>query len=227
MKRAVEGLRLKPNKVLVDGNRCPRWTSCRKPSSAATPRSSRSRRPPSWPRCTATAAAPSCTWNIPQYGFAATRATARPSTWRRCACTAPASTTAGPSRRWRRGDAVRAAACRACRRSRRHPRATTRCSRSCAGWRRTAPPTASRAASGWKATTCAARRCSAGCKPALAVFRSPYWPGPGALTLPAAKGIVIADALFARAQQPGIARAHGLRAAAAGRLRPLQPARPR
>jgi ribonuclease HII len=40
-------------------------------------------------------------------------------------------------------------------------RATTPCSRSCAGWRRTARPTASRAASGWRATTCAAPRWSA------------------------------------------------------------------
>jgi ribonuclease HII len=51
-------------------------------------------------------------------------------------------------------------------------RATTLLSKTCVGWRRTARPTASRAGSGWRATTCAAPRCSAACSPAIGgVFR--------------------------------------------------------
>jgi ribonuclease HII len=71
MRRAVAGLRLKPTKVLVDGNRLPRWTCWPRPSSRAMPRCRRSRRRPSWPRCTATAGAPRYDEQYPQYGFAA------------------------------------------------------------------------------------------------------------------------------------------------------------
>ena len=91
MKRAVEGLRLKPAKVLVDGNRLPTLDVLAeaivggdakiKSISAASilAKVHRDR------LCETLHAGVSRSTASPR-----TRATARPSTWRRCACTAPA-----------------------------------------------------------------------------------------------------------------------------------------
>jgi ribonuclease HII len=97
MKRAVEGLRLKPAKVLVDGNALPASKCWPRPSSAATPRSSRSRRRPSWPRCTRDRLLQQLHEEFPQYGFAAHKGYGTPEHLEALRCTAPAATTAGSS----------------------------------------------------------------------------------------------------------------------------------
>ena len=208
MKRAVEGLRLKPAKVLVDGNRLP--TDRR----AGRSRDRRRRQDQvDFRRVDPGQGAPRPAVRDAARGISRstalprTRATARPSTWRRCACTAPAATTASSSARSRprSRSTTRAASrspsrCRDLHRSRSSSaRATTRCSRTCAGSRRTAPPIASRAASGWRATTCAARRWQRG----VQARRSRCLPSPsGRVAATEWSGrrledVVIADALFA------------------------------
>ncbi len=71
MKRAVEGLRLKPAKVLVDGNRLPHIDVLAE---------ARSPRRPSWPRSTAIVSAANCMTSSRSTGLPAIRATARPNT---------------------------------------------------------------------------------------------------------------------------------------------------
>jgi hypothetical protein len=82
MQRAVEGLRLKPVKVLVDGNRLPTLDILAE--------------------CTAIDCARSCTRNFRSTDLSATRAMAHPSTCRPCAITAPARSTGAVSRLWPR-----------------------------------------------------------------------------------------------------------------------------
>ena len=69
MRRAVEGLRLKPHRCWSTATGCRCWRCRPRPSSRATPRCRRSRPRRSWPRCTATGCAWSCTSSYPQYGF--------------------------------------------------------------------------------------------------------------------------------------------------------------
>ena len=116
MRRAVEGLRLKPKLVLVDGNRIPVLEMLAEaivkgdalvPSISAASilaKVHRDRwcaelhlqypRRRSWPRCTVTAGAPSCTCDTPSTALRVTRATARWRTWRRCVSMVPARSTA-------------------------------------------------------------------------------------------------------------------------------------
>ena len=101
MKRAVEGLRLKPAKVLVDGNRLPTARRAGRGSDRRRcARSSRSRPLRFWPRCIATGFARPCTRNFRNTASPRTRVTARRNTWRPCVCMAPAATTASSSVRW-------------------------------------------------------------------------------------------------------------------------------
>jgi lipid-A-disaccharide synthase len=65
MQRAVEGLRLKPAKVLVDGNRLPVLDVLAEAIVKGDARCRRSRRHRSWPRCTATAGARATTSSTP------------------------------------------------------------------------------------------------------------------------------------------------------------------
>lgn len=105
MRRAVEGLRLKPAKVLVDGNRLPtldvlaeavvKGDSLVQAISAASIIAKVYRDK----LCEGLDA------EFPQYGLRATRATARARIWKRCSRTAPACTIGVPSvpspKRWR------------------------------------------------------------------------------------------------------------------------------
>jgi hypothetical protein len=102
MRRAVEGLRLKPVKVLVDGNRLPRLDVLAEAIVKGDAKVRPFQLPPFWPRCTATAGALNSTSSTRSTGLTATRATEPQSTWRRCARMAPARSTANRSRLSRR-----------------------------------------------------------------------------------------------------------------------------
>jgi ribonuclease HII len=103
MRRAVDGLRLKPVKVLVDGNRLPRLDVLAEAivkgdakvqaisAASILAKVHRDR----W-------CMPNSTSSTRSTGLTATRATAPQSTWRRCARMAPARSTANRSRRSRR-----------------------------------------------------------------------------------------------------------------------------
>jgi hypothetical protein len=180
MRRAVEGLRLRPVMVLVDGNRLPGSTCRPRPSSKAM----------RW--CSAISAASILAkvhrdrWcrqvheQYPQYGFAGTRATAPPPTWRRCRPMGASHhcITVAPLPRWPRcwlraapestGMTSSAAGTLILAQ-------TTRWSKTCAGWRRTPRPTASWAGSGWRVTTSAAPR-QRRAPGHAAVFSESYWP---------------------------------------------------
>ena len=65
MARAVEALGVDPAMVLVDGNRCPKWTGPRSPSSPATPNAGRSLPLRSSPRSRATASCSNIRASIP------------------------------------------------------------------------------------------------------------------------------------------------------------------
>ena len=94
MRRAVDGLRLRPHKVLVDGNRLPVLSM---PAEAIVKGDAHGdrRSPPrrSSPRCSATGCAWRCTSSIRSTASTATRATRRRRTWPRCARMAPARST--------------------------------------------------------------------------------------------------------------------------------------
>ena len=103
MRRAVEGLRLKPAKVLVDGNRLPTLdvlaeaiVERRRAGEGDLGRVDPGQGAPR------PAVRSSCTPSSRTTALPATRATARPSTWRRCCAMAPACTTGDPSARSRR-----------------------------------------------------------------------------------------------------------------------------
>jgi hypothetical protein len=80
MQRAVQGLRLKPAKVLVDGNRLPRLDMRPRRWWAATRVCPPSRPRRSWPKSTVTTCAWSTMPGIPATDLPATKATARPNT---------------------------------------------------------------------------------------------------------------------------------------------------
>jgi len=83
MRRAVDGLRLKPVKVLVDGNRLPVLdvrAEAIVQGDALVPAISAAS---SWPKSTVTGCVPSCTCNTRNTVLTATRAMAPPSTCRR------------------------------------------------------------------------------------------------------------------------------------------------
>lgn len=101
MRRAVQGLRLKPVKVLVDGNRLPELDVLAEAVVGVMPSCPPFRRRPSWRRCTVIGGAQSSTPCIRSTALMRTRATARPSTSRPCARTAPARCIAAVSRRSR------------------------------------------------------------------------------------------------------------------------------
>jgi len=99
MKRAVEGLRLKPAKVLVDGNRLPVLDVLAEAivkGDATVPAISAAS---IWPKSPATAGAPSWTPSTRNTALLVTRATVRPSTLPRCRSMAPAPSIARPSAR--------------------------------------------------------------------------------------------------------------------------------
>jgi ribonuclease HII len=93
MQRAVAGLRLRPRRVLVDGNRLPVLDVQAEAIVGGDARVPASRPRRSWPRCTATNCASNCTRTTRPTDSTPTRATARRSIWRRCASMAPARRT--------------------------------------------------------------------------------------------------------------------------------------
>jgi ribonuclease HII len=97
MKRAVEGLRLKPAKVLVDGNRLPLIDVLAEAVIGGDAKIKSISAASILAKVHRDRLCETLHQEFPQYGFAAHKGYATPNTWRRCECTEPAAITGNTS----------------------------------------------------------------------------------------------------------------------------------